>query len=79
MINSLVTAQIMAECAVADMTEAGLTAQEIAIALAFQLNDQVEKAMPTEATRIALKLSLIDAPAELQNAAFVIRRAGMGR
>lgn len=74
---ALTKAMSLAEIAVADMAAEGLTPQQIAIGLAFQLNEQVRQAMPTEATALAFKLSLIAAPKEMQDAAFadVLHRA----
>ena len=44
-------AMSMAEAAVQDMAEAGLSHQDIAIGLAWHVRKQVRLAMPTEETR----------------------------
>ena len=59
--TALATALSMAEIAVADMIGAGLTPQQIAIGLAWQVNDLTERAMPTPEAAMEFKLSLIGA------------------
>lgn len=54
----LALALSMAEKAVQDMAEAGLTHQQIAIGLAWHMRQQVKLAMPTQETADAFRLSL---------------------
>lgn len=56
---ALTKAMSLAEIAVADMAAEGLTPQQIAVALAFHLSEQVRQAMPTPETERLFKLSLI--------------------
>jgi hypothetical protein len=55
----LTLALSMAEAAVQDMAEAGLSHQDIAIGLAWHVRKQVKMAMPTEETRELFTASLL--------------------
>ena len=57
--TAIATALSMVEVAVADMAATGLPPMQIAVALAWHLNAQVDLAMPTEETARMFKRSLI--------------------
>ncbi|MFT3973294.1 MAG: hypothetical protein QM699_07555 [Amaricoccus sp.] len=59
----------MVEAVVAEMAVAGFSPVLIATALAWHVNDQVRRTMPTEATATLFKLALIDAPEPLHDVA----------
>lgn len=56
--TKLALALAMTEAAVRDMAEAGLSHQEIAIGLAFYVNEQAGLAMPTPEAATQFKQSL---------------------